>query len=120
MGVESEIFASSSAASRQGAGVFHKVIWPHEIADLDWLVTGEEDREPQCVQEEGECMTFVISVELQAALARLPDQSILAHASEWQVGGGTEDVTLPLLQEICALAKDAWENGRHLYLRISP
>ena len=95
-----------------------KGISPEEFAQLDFLVTGNDEREPRYVGGENEetCF-FEFDDEFVAALAKLPPVEQARVADEW--AGDLDGSMAEYLGRICALADRALRGNNHLFLCIS-
>jgi hypothetical protein len=82
-----------------------KNITPDIIGDLDFLLTGEREREPVCLREEENVFVFRLDDELTASLAELNDEQLPEIADEW----GIFDLpgTISFLAELRTLARRA-------------
>jgi len=82
-----------------------KNITPDMVGDLDFLLTGEREREPVCLREEENVFVFRLGDELTAALAEVTDEQLPEIADEW----GIFDLpgTISFLEELRALARRA-------------
>jgi hypothetical protein len=91
-----------------------KNILPEAVGDLDFLLTGEREREPICLREEERLVVFRLDDELVNALADLEDEQLPEIADEW----GIYDLigTMSLLKELRTLAQEAQARGEELFL----
>ena len=81
-----------------------KNITPDLVGDLDFLLTGEREREPVCLREEENVFVFRLDDELTVALAEMNDEQLPEIADEW----GIFDLpgTISFLAELRALAQE--------------
>jgi hypothetical protein len=88
-----------------------KNISPDIVGDLDFAVTGERTREPECVRDEEDAMgVFRLDEELVEALAQVEDERIPEIVEEW---GLYEE---ELLRELRWLAQEAVASESGMYL----
>lgn len=91
-----------------------KNITPDIVGDLDFCLTGERDREPICLREEGNFVVYKLDEELVIALATLEDEDMPEVADEW----GIYDVpdTMAFLAELRCLAKESQTRDEGMFL----
>ncbi len=93
-----------------------KNITPDIIGDLDFLLTGEREREPVCLREEENVFVFHLDDKLTAALAELDDERLPEVADEW--GVYNLHGTISLLIELRALARQALARDEQLFFQF--
>ena len=93
-----------------------KGIDPDAVAQLDFIVTGESDRELSPLREEDSTVVFRLADELVVAPAELDDERRGEVADEWEIGD--VDETSELLDELRSLARRARVEGSGLFLRV--
>jgi hypothetical protein len=91
-----------------------KNIDPATVGDLDFLTTGNREREPICRREEEQLVVFRLDEELVDALAELDDRMLPGIADEW----GIDDApgTMALLTDLRELAQTAKARDEELFL----
>jgi len=91
-----------------------KNISPNVVGDLDFLVTGEREREPDCIREEPHAAVFRLDGELVAALADLEDDRLPEIADEWGIFNTADTITF--LHQLRNLAQAAQVRDEELFL----
>jgi hypothetical protein len=91
-----------------------KNISPDIVGDLDFLLTGERQREPHCIRDESNVTVFQLDDELVSALANLRDDRLVEVADEWGVFDFSD--TADLLSELRGLAQTALAQNDKLFL----
>jgi hypothetical protein len=91
-----------------------KNISPDIVADLDFLLTGNREREPVCLRDDDILVVFRLDDELVGALAELDDSRVPEVADEW----GICDIagTTAFLTELRALAQSAKARDEEMFL----
>jgi len=91
-----------------------KNITPDMVGDLDFLLTGERDREPVCLREDESLVVFRLNDEFVSALAELGDELLPEVAEDW----GVYDTagTIDFLAELRALARTAEAGDEEMFL----
>jgi hypothetical protein len=95
----------------QGSGID-----PIMLAELDFLVTGERQREPELVRDDGEAWVYRLDAALVRALANLSDEQIGQTADEWI--GDIDGTATGFVGKLRALAQTAVDRGHELYVHI--
>lgn len=91
-----------------------KNISPDIVGDLDFLLTGQRQREPVCLREDEGLVIFRLDEDLVNALADLEDSQMSEVADEW----GLYDLagTISFLGELRALAEEAQAREEEVFL----
>lgn len=91
-----------------------KNISPDMIGDLDFLLTGSREREPECVRGDDDVAVFQLDQELVEALGSIDEACIGDVADEWGIfdTAGTAD----LLSQLSALAQTALSRNEEVFL----
>ncbi|MEX2316723.1 MAG: hypothetical protein WD669_06200 [Pirellulales bacterium] len=91
-----------------------KNITPDMVGDLDFLLTGEREREPVCLREEENLVVFRLDDELVDSLATLDDGQMPEIADEWGIADTAG--TMAFLSELRQLAQTANNRGEEVFL----
>jgi hypothetical protein len=91
-----------------------KNITPDMVGDLDFLLTGNREREPVCLRDDDILVVFRLDNELVGTLAELDDSRVPEVADEW----GICDIagTTAFLTELRALAQTAKARDEEMFL----
>jgi hypothetical protein len=91
-----------------------KNITPGMIGDLDFLLTGSRDREPDCVRDDDDVAVFQLDKELVEALGVIDETALDDVADEWGISDTAS--TLDLLNQLNALAQKALSHNEAVFL----
>src|SRR5262245_38258822 len=91
-----------------------KNITPDMVGDLDFLLTGEREREPVCIREEDSLVVFRLDDELVDALVSLDDWQMPEIADQW--GVSDTPATIAFLIELRTLARQAKAHDEQMFL----
>lgn len=103
-----------SLGPSKGPSVDSKNILPDVVGDLDFLLTGERDREPISIRQEEVFAIYKVDDELVTALADLTDEQMPEVADEW--GIYDLDETMSFLAELRALARECQARDEEMFL----
>lgn len=96
--------------------VASKNISPDNVADLDFVVTANRDREPQWIGPDENTGAYRLDGELVQAIAEIRDDQLEEIADEW----GISDVagTVSLLKQLRALCQAAQSHDEEVFLYL--
>lgn len=90
---------------------------PEILADLDFIITGETDREPTWLSEaDAPVGVFQLPDEFVTALAELPDERLAFVSDEWGMAAIRGDATY--LVQVRQIAREAIAHDEGLYIAV--